>query len=194
MLAAACSDGEVRAIKTGLLGSAETIAAIAAALAPFAGCVPIVVDPVLSATSGGLEAGEAQAAAYREHLLPLTTLLTPNLPELEALFGGDANDALRAVPALLVKGGHGDGERAEDVLLTRAGEHRFSRPRLAVGPVRGTGCALASAIAARLANGTELPAACREAGDWLASQLQRLGPPPADGLPRPLLRSGTDPR
>jgi len=187
---AACGDGEVHAIKIGLLGAASTIVAVAAALRPFAERVPIVLDPVLSATAGGLEFDGGVTAAYREHLVPLASVVTPNLPETEALFEGDAASALRlGARAVLVKGGHGEGQEAIDTVTTADGEHQFLRARLDIGPVRGTGCALASAIAVRLARGEDLVTACRDAGDWLAERLAQLGPPPAaDGLPRTLPR------
>jgi len=186
-LAAALADGGIDAIKTGLLGDGAAIAAVAEALRPLAARVPIVVDPVLSATAGGLAACRAAAEAYRDLLLPLAALATPNLPEAEAIFGGDPRRAFAAgCRAVLQKGGHGDGAFAEDVLSLPEHELRFRRARLPVGPVHGTGCALAAAIAVRLANGEALGQACAGAGDWLHERLARLGPAPAHGLPRPL--------
>lgn len=88
--------------------------------------------------------------------------------------------------AVLRKGGHGEGATAGDELHTPTALRTFARPRQAVGPVRGTGCALASAIAARLARGESLATACERAGDWLAALLAALGPADAEGLPRPL--------
>jgi hydroxymethylpyrimidine/phosphomethylpyrimidine kinase len=200
-LAAALADGEVHAVKTGLLGDAACIAEVAAALRPIAAKVPIVVDPVLSATAGGLAASAAAAAAYRTHLLPLAALVTPNLSEAEALFGGDPANAFAAgCRAVLKKGGHGAGEFADDVLSQPGREVHFRRARLAVGAVHGTGCALASAIAAQLATGADVADACAAAGDWLHELLRKLGPPSPDGLPRPLplarldAASGTSPR
>ena len=180
-------DGPVHAVKVGLLGSAAAVEATAAALRPFAGHVPIVVDPVLSATAGGFEAPGDLAAAYREHLLPLASLATPNLPELEVLGAGSVQSLLATgCGAVLQKRGHADGEFACDELHTAAQSWTFRRPRRAVGPVRGTGCALASAIAARLAAGATMADACGAAGDWLAELLRALGPAAADDLPRVL--------
>ena len=193
-LAAALADGEVHAIKTGLLGDGPVIAEVAAALRPLAADIPIVVDPVLSATAGGLPASRAAAAAYTTHLLPLAALVTPNLPEAEALFGGDPASALATgCRAVLRKGGHGTGPFVDDVLSLPGSEATFRRARLAVGAVHGTGCALASAIAAQLANGVDVARACALAGDWLHGLLRELGAPPADGLPRalPLAPTGT---
>ena len=181
-LAAALEDGEIAAVKVGLLGGPAAVRAVAAALRGVAGA-PIVVDPVLSATAGGFAGGEDLVAAYRERLLPLADLVTPNLGEYAALFGGGGHSGVGAV---LQKGGHGEGPEVEDVLFAAAAEHRFRRRRLAVGEVRGTGCALAAAIAAKLASGVGLVRACREAGDWLHARLVRLGAPRADGLPHVL--------
>lgn len=166
-LAAALDDGEIGAVKTGLLGSAATVAAVAAALQPLAGRLPIVVDPVLAATAGGLDADAAVVAALRELLLPLATVVTPNGPEFAAL--------APIAAATLQTGGHAVGANAEDVLTMMGATQRFARPRLDVGAVRGTGCALASSIAFRLARGDELAVACRGAGDWLHEVLSRLG-------------------
>ena len=186
-LAAALADGEVHAVKTGLLGGAAAITEVAAALRPIAARVPIVVDPVLSATAGGLLASTEEALAYKNCLLPLAALATPNLPEAEALFGGDPKKAFATgCRAVLCKGGHGGGEFVDDVLSQPASELHFRRARLEVGPVHGTGCALASAIAARLALGIELEQACALAGDWLHALLRELGPARSDALPRPL--------
>lgn len=186
-LAAALADGEVGAVKLGLLG-AEAIPHVAAALRPMRGRVPIVVDPVLSATAGGYAPAGSVAQAYLDHLLPLASVLTPNLAEAAALFGGDARSALATgCRAVLTKGGHGTGDTAVDVLSqTAAAECRFARRRLPIGAVHGTGCALATALACELAHGATIALAAERAGDWLWGQLAALGPAPVDGLPRPL--------
>lgn len=188
------ADRPVHAVKVGLAGDAANVRAVAAAVAALPRDVPVVVDPVLSATAGGYAAAADLVAAYREFLAPRAALLTPNTPELAALFGGDRRGALAAgVRAVLHKGGHDDGPECVDVLATAAGERAFARPRRACGPVRGTGCALAASIAARLAGGAELATACAAAGDWLAGLLRDLGPAPADGLPRLLPLAGLRP-
>lgn len=185
-LTAALEDGPVAAVKIGMLGDTATVAFVAAAMRRLPATTPIVVDPVLVSTADGPDACPELAAAYREHLLPVASLLLPNHLEIAAL-GGDQPDAWRrfGCRAVLQKDGHGDGASAADVLWQRDGAARpFRRPRLPVGRVRGTGCALATAIAARLADGSPLEAACGEAGDWLHERLRELGPAPPDGLPR----------
>ncbi|VVT20493.1 Phosphomethylpyrimidine kinase [Sphingomonas sp. EC-HK361] len=168
----------VDAVKIGMIGSAETADAVAEVLermcsreggnpdwAPaFAGThrpVPIVFDPVMVATSGAILADSATIAAF-DRLMRLATVVTPNLPELEAL-GGEA--AVRAtVAALLVKGGHRDGNLLTDRLIEADGrEHRWEDARIATTSTHGTGCTLASAIAEGLGRGMALPDAIARA-------------------------------
>jgi hydroxymethylpyrimidine/phosphomethylpyrimidine kinase len=189
-LVAVVDDGPIAAIKVGMLAAAGAVVAIAEALRPFADRVPIVIDPVLGATAGGLAANAELASAYRQQLLPLATLLTPNLPELNAIGCPTGAAALAAgAGSVLVKGGHAEGECCDDVLWQRDAVSTFSRPRLAVGRVRGTGCALGTAIACRLGAGSSLPIACRTAGDWLAAILAALPPVSAVGGADPLPRT-----
>lgn len=188
------ADGPVHAAKVGLIGDAATVRTVARELTALGPDVPILVDPVLSATAGGYLAPADLAPAYREHLVGKATLFTPNVPELLAIFGGDAAAALAAgARAVLVKGGHAEDPRCEDVLFQGRDRIAFARERLVVGPVRGTGCVLASAIATRLAAGASVGDACRHAGDWLAALLRTLGPP-VDGLPRRLPLARIAPR
>ncbi|TIX36483.1 MAG: hydroxymethylpyrimidine/phosphomethylpyrimidine kinase, partial [Mesorhizobium sp.] len=159
---AALQANEVAAIKIGMLGTAEIIAAVAAVLRENRQ-VPAVLDPVLASTSGRalLEAGAI--AVMKRDLMPLCCLVTPNLPELALLIGSelavDENGALQqgqrllaAGPqAVLIKGGHASGPQSTDILLRS--DHQpihVDLPRLATS-MRGTGCMLASAIAAHLA-------------------------------------------
>lgn len=150
-----------RAVKIGMLGSPALAAALAKVLPPE---IPLVLDPVLKASSGGV----LMLADGFGGLLQSAALITPNLPELAALSGcGGSVEAQAAVliangvQAVLVKGGHAEGRDCTDLLFTAAsGEHAFAAPRLAV-PRRGTGCSLATAIACQLAQGAALPEACR---------------------------------
>jgi hydroxymethylpyrimidine/phosphomethylpyrimidine kinase len=158
----------VDAVKIGMLANAGIVRAVAARLAAHAG-PPVVLDPVMVAKGGEpLLADEAVDALLTE-LLPLATLVTPNLPELERLTGRPAageeerRQAAAALaargPAVLAKGGHAAGEEVVDLLLAAGRLHRYANPRLATRATHGTGCTLSAAIAARLAAGDELPAA-----------------------------------
>jgi hydroxymethylpyrimidine/phosphomethylpyrimidine kinase len=150
------------ALKTGMLHSAEVITTVAAAFRKFAAGVPLVVDPVMVAKGGHrLLLSEAETA-LRDTLLPMATLLTPNLPEAEVLVGFPVRaeaDMKRAAEklvsfgarAVLMKGGHLEGDRVVDLLLHAGKVDRFEDARIASRSTHGTGCTLASAIAAGLA-------------------------------------------
>ena len=190
------ADGPVAAVKVGYIGAAALAAEVGRALRDIAGSVPIVIDPVLSATAGGMDSGAALVRAYREHLAPVATLITPNIPELEQLAEGMPERLLDlGAAAVLSKGGHASGPEVVDQLAERGASSRFVRPRRSCGPVRGTGCALASAIAARLARDEALRDACQGGGDWLSGLLEQVKPR-EDGAPQllPISRAGTAPR
>jgi len=153
------------AIKTGMLGDAASVDMIARLLAE-AG-VPAVVDPVMIAKRGAALLDPAAVAAVRERLVPRATLLTPNAPEAEALTGiavASPDDQRRAGAALLeagagavlMKGGHVPGDRVVDFLFTPEGECAFEAARIDTRHTHGTGCTLASACAAGLAQGLTL--------------------------------------
>lgn len=183
-LRAVADEGPVAVVKIGLLGAPALVPAVANALAEFAPEAPWLVDPVLGATAGGWRFGPELPEAYLVHLLGRAALVLPNQPELQAL-GGSADALLRlGAGAVLHKGGHGRGPTSVDLLHRTKGVESFGRPRLPIGRVRGTGCALGSAIAARLARGAELATACRGAGDWLHAVLARLGPAEDAAPPR----------
>jgi len=160
------------AAKTGMLPTAEVIAAVADRVRAH-GVTRLVVDPVMVATSGGrLMEGEALGALVRD-LLPLAAVVTPNLAETAALSGvagtGDADleEAARVIHAMgprsvLVKGGHAAGE-STDILFDGRRFERFTAPRLGRGPVHGAGCTLSAAIAAGLALGWDLVPAVERA-------------------------------
>lgn len=159
---AATSRLQPSVIKTGLLVDAAQIARVAAFRAQTG--LPLVCDPVLRSSSGAALAGDDCTAALREHLLPHCTLLTPNLPEAEALTGiaiRGAEEVMAAAQALrrlgaravLIKGGHDDGALSQDYFLAENRGFWLHSPRQTVANRRGTGCALASASAAALALG-----------------------------------------
>jgi len=154
---------DIRALKTGMLGDAAAIEAVAGRLSGRPE-IAKVVDPVMVATSGAKLIAEGAVDALRRRLLPLATLVTPNIPEAVALCGRDAPPAELALQifesfgcAVLVKGGHGRGSDAVDVLCERGVVREFSLPWVK-DPVstHGTGCSLAAAIAAELALGRRL--------------------------------------
>jgi hydroxymethylpyrimidine/phosphomethylpyrimidine kinase len=151
------------AIKTGMLHSVPMIDAVTDALERLAPAVPLVVDPVMVAKGGAPLLESAAEKRLVERLLPRAQLVTPNAPEAAALTGlavENPSDLERAAERLLelgaraalVKGGHLPGDRVVDVLATRSGRRlRFEGPRLHTTSTHGTGCTLASAIAAGLA-------------------------------------------
>lgn len=184
----ALAANDIAAVKIGMLATAEIVDAVANSLAGV-GDIPIVLDPVLVSSSGRrLLAPDAERQLV-ERLLPLTALVTPNLPELRAIaqsFGcgaddnaGDMADALlkKGAAAVLVKGGHADGAQAVDTLVRPSLPPRtYVSPRYPVA-LRGTGCMLASAIAAGLACGTDLETAIERAKAFLtdAFRAQAVG-------------------
>ncbi|WP_337185762.1 bifunctional hydroxymethylpyrimidine kinase/phosphomethylpyrimidine kinase [Phenylobacterium sp.] len=173
---AVLSDIGADAIKTGMLGDAATVALVAGLLDE-AG-VPAVIDPVMVAKGGASLLAAEAVAAVRERLIPRAALLTPNAPEAEALTGlavATTDDLRRAGEALLaggaravlMKGGHVPGDRVVDVLMTPAGETAFEGERIDSRHTHGTGCTLASACAAGLAQGLDLTAAVARAWDYV---------------------------
>jgi hydroxymethylpyrimidine/phosphomethylpyrimidine kinase len=176
------ADLRVDAVKIGMLGDPETVAAVVDGL--LAWRPPnIVVDPVMVAKGGDRLLRDEAVAALRERLLPLADLITPNLPEAGALLGQPcptdragmetAAAALRALgPAnVLLKGGHLEGDASPDLLATGSARIWLEAPRVATGNTHGTGCTLSAAIAALLAAGQPLPDAVREAKAWLTGAL-----------------------
>jgi hydroxymethylpyrimidine/phosphomethylpyrimidine kinase len=175
------ADFRIGAVKIGMLASAPVIRVVAEALAAHPR-VPVVLDPVMVASSGATLLEPAALDALRELLLPRAALLTPNIPEAELLLGHAIADAEAAEAALvellalgpgavLLKGGHLPG-RGD--LVDRFDDGRvlaeFVHPRLRVAG-HGTGCTLASAIAANLCLGLALPRACAEATDYVHGAL-----------------------
>jgi hydroxymethylpyrimidine/phosphomethylpyrimidine kinase len=182
---AALEIADIGAIKIGMLGRGSSVAAVIASL-PSRAQVPIVLDPVLASSSGGCLLDQDGQQLLREALLPRVSLLTPNLPEACALLqqesiGADLDavteQALRLLRlgpgAVLLKGGHAEGEEVVDVLVTHGHDPiRFTAPRIPAQR-RGTGCSLASAIAAQLAAGRSLVQACSAAQSHVRRRLNR---------------------
>ena len=166
------------AIKTGMLHDAAVIEMVAAVLEERAAATPLVLDPVMVAKGGAPLIQSEAIGALKARLVPRAAVLTPNLPEAEILCGRAIDDivamreAARALLALgcgavLLKGGHLDGDAVHDVLATAAGLTEWTSPRIASRHTHGTGCTLASAIAAGLAQGMAVAAAVARARDYV---------------------------
>jgi hydroxymethylpyrimidine/phosphomethylpyrimidine kinase len=176
-------DLDLRAVKIGMLATAEIIEAVAEQLKALEG-TPVVLDPVMVAASGDVLLDEDAIETLRTVLLPRATLITPNLPEAAKLLDQDeAKDesamraqaeALRALgaQAVLIKGGHADGPEAVDILVDGEGELRLTAPRVATENTHGTGCTLSSAVAAELAKGASLREAVTRAKAYVTAALQ----------------------
>jgi hydroxymethylpyrimidine/phosphomethylpyrimidine kinase len=182
-ISAAFATRAIHAIKIGMLGTAATVEAVAASLPE--SMLPMVIDPVLVASSGGILLDSVGVEALRQLLLPRTTLFTPNIPEAAALLNEPAADdvttmieqaqrLLKMGPrGVLLKGGHADGAEAIDVLVWGDGDSLILASPRSTLKRRGTGCAFASAAAAALARGATISDAGRAAKryivDWFAA-------------------------
>jgi hydroxymethylpyrimidine/phosphomethylpyrimidine kinase len=164
-----------------MLGCRATVEAVVESLPPDL-AVPIVLDPVLATSSGGALIDADGFAAMRDKLFPRVTVLTPNIPEAAVLVSAAVatsepeliTQAQRildyGVQAVLLKGGHGEGEESVDLLISRTNIERLVSARVR-GASRGTGCALASAIAAGLASSASLSDASEHAKRYVAEML-----------------------
>jgi hydroxymethylpyrimidine/phosphomethylpyrimidine kinase len=179
----------VDVVKIGMLGTVAVIETVAERLRSWRsqGQAPaVVLDPVMVAKSGDLLLADDAVEALLNVLVPLSSLVTPNLPEASRLTGlptvSEEDRRLVAEklaslgPAVLVKGGHGEGEELVDLLLSEGTFHRFSGRRLATTSTHGTGCTLASAIAARLGSREALVPAVRSAIGYLRGAMAAAFP------------------
>ena len=177
------------ALKTGMLHDSATIEAVCDEIAAEAPGVPLVADPVMVAKGGHALLQPDAVATLKRRLLPLAAVITPNLPEAEVLTGlaiADEPAMHRAVAALLamgvkavlLKGGHLEGPVVVDLLGTAAGVVRYESPKIDSRHTHGTGCTLASAVAAGLAQGMALPEAVARARAYVRAAIlaaPRLG-------------------
>ncbi len=181
-IAAALDDIGADAIKIGMLAEAAIVEAVAEVLAVKARGAAIVIDPVLAATSGTALASTQALQRLCVCLLPLATLLTPNVPEAEALGGvaipssaaaAAAAERLRSfgVAAVLLKGGHFSEAEAVDTLVSEEGARQWRAPRIASRHTHGTGCTLASAVATGLAQGLPLAQAVGRAHAYVQAAI-----------------------
>jgi hydroxymethylpyrimidine/phosphomethylpyrimidine kinase len=176
------ADLEVGAVKIGMVAEPSVIAAIAAGLQRWS---PghVVLDPVMVATSGDRLLAEDAVEALRANLVPRASILTPNLPEAAALLNEPMASSEAAIesqgrrllalgcPAVLIKGGHGQGSESIDYLVRESGAIALAAPRVATQNTHGTGCSLSSAIAAGLAKGEDLETAVRGAKAFVSAAI-----------------------
>ncbi len=183
-ITAVLSDIGADAVKTGMLATAAVTQTVAETVDDAAGGAPLVVDPVMVAKGGHPLLEDAAVDAVRTLLLPRAAVVTPNAPEAARLTGlpvETPQDLRRAGEALLrlgagaalVKGGHLPGETVVDLLATPEGEAVFESPRIHTRHTHGTGCTLASALAAGLAQGLALAKAVEQARAYVLEAIRR---------------------
>lgn len=176
-------DVRIDAVKIGMLGSVDVMQAVAEELREFKPRY-VVLDTVMVAKSGARLMPDDSVDYFRRELLPLATVITPNLPEAEVLLNrtirdqGEMQQAARDLYALsgncaavYFKGGHFDGEEACDVLFDGTDFTVFTSPRTHTKNTHGTGCSLSSAIATKLAQTDDLVASCREAKSYISDAI-----------------------
>jgi hydroxymethylpyrimidine/phosphomethylpyrimidine kinase len=182
---AVVTDIGVDAVKTGMLSSSAVIECVAASLAKYSGLPGVhrlVVDPVMVSKSGDSLMQREAISTLRSRLLPLAAMVTPNIPEAEALTGltivndQDVRDAAKAIinmgaKAVVVKGGHREGP-ATDLFYDGSDFREFTAPRIDTSNTHGTGCTFASAVAAGLAKGLEPVEAVGQAKDYVTEAIR----------------------
>ncbi len=176
------ADLDVGAVKIGMVAEPSVIEAIAAGLQRWSP-KHVVLDPVMVATSGDRLLASDAVEALRAKLVPRASILTPNLPEAAALLGEPLASSEAAIedqgrrllalgcPAVLIKGGHGQGSESIDYLVRESGAIALAAPRVATQNTHGTGCSLSSAIAAGLAKGEDLETAVRNAKAFVSAAI-----------------------
>jgi hydroxymethylpyrimidine/phosphomethylpyrimidine kinase len=176
-------DVDVSAAKTGMLATAEIVEVVAEAIRSLK--MPnFVVDPVITASRGRTLLAAEAVSILRKQLLPLAEVVTPNVDEATALSGihvdslSTAREAAKRIfdcgpRAVVVKGGHLMGAQAVDLLFYSGSFAEFAAPRSSIGHVHGTGCTFASAIAARLALGDDIPTAVERAKQYVTGAIAR---------------------
>jgi hydroxymethylpyrimidine/phosphomethylpyrimidine kinase len=170
--------------KFGMLGSAAHVRTVLEAWRAVGAGVPVVLDPVMIAKGGASLLAADAVAVIRDELAPIAAIITPNAPEAEGLTGIEVRDLdgqKRAAEILvgrygagaaLVKGGHIEGDIIRDVLVTRDGMRVFESARIDTRATHGTGCTLASAVAAHMAQGAAIEAAVERARDYLMQAIR----------------------
>ena len=180
-LQALAADLPPDAIKTGMLADVQLAATVADCIRAF-GWTPLVVDPVMIATSGDRLLSVDAEQVIRDRLLPLATLVTPNLDEASLLTGLEVRDVAQmeraatvmldlGAAAVLMKGGHLEGDVIVDLLVTPDGTRQFSHPRIHSSSTHGTGCTLSAAITAGLSSGRTLEASIEAGLDYVVQAI-----------------------
>jgi hydroxymethylpyrimidine/phosphomethylpyrimidine kinase len=179
---AVLGDLDVKAVKIGMVAQLATIDAIVKGIERWSP-KHIVLDPVMVATSGDRLLAADAVQALRTKLIPRASLITPNLPEAAALLDEPVASSEAAIesqgkrllatgcPAVLIKGGHGQGTESIDYLVSGNGVIALAAPRIATRNTHGTGCSLSSAIAAGLAKGEDMETAVRKAKAWVSAAI-----------------------
>ena len=179
---AVLSEFDIRAIKIGMLANASLARTVTAKLREYPS-IPVVLDPVMVATSGSTLLESDAIAVLREELFPLASVLTPNIPEAELILGrrienvsamfNACNDVLAMGPrSILLKGAHlSDSDEVTDFFLSGDASSEVTHPRLPF-EAHGTGCTLSSAIAARIVQGDSLQDACMNGIDFVQKALK----------------------
>lgn len=181
-LACVYDDINPKAVKTGMLAERETISLVASYLKKYP--QPYVLDPVMVATSGHRLIDSDAVEALKEDLLPLATIITPNLPEAEVLVGYDLSDEVSIIKAgydiqkqysvrnVLIKGGHLDGLAKDYLFLEKEGLITLSNQRINTIHTHGTGCTFAAVVAAELAKGQSILNAVSTAKSFITSAIE----------------------
>ena len=176
------SDVRIDTTKIGMLAETDIVEAVAERLRRYK-VANVVLDTVMLAKSGDPLLSPSAVAALREHLLPLVSLITPNLPEAAALLDApharnerEMHEQGRALLALgceavLIKGGHLEDDESPDWLFTRDGAQRFTAPRVMTKNTHGTGCTLSAALAALRPRHAQWAEVVQEAKSWLSAAL-----------------------
>ena len=172
------------AFKTGMLHKSSVIRTVAEAIAPYTQTIPLVLDPVMFAKGGAALLQADALDTLKTHLLPMAAVITPNLPEAEFLAGmpihstSDMQKAAEKIlqlgcKAVLLKGGHLEGEILTDLLVTQHNSEVFTSPRIQTPHTHGTGCTLASAIATGLAQNLSLSEAVARGRDFVRKAIEQ---------------------
>lgn len=179
-LATIFDDITPNAIKIGMLANAQIVSLVANFLTTNVRDIPIIIDPVMFAKSGDALLQPSAIKALRSELIPLATVVTPNIPEAEMLTSNKADQELLAKEilsmgphAVLIKGGHAEGSQSIDLFLDQSGNKQWlAAERIASTNTHGTGCTLSAAICAFMAQGQDSLSACKNAKDYLHGALK----------------------